>query len=132
MPRGILLAPAALAAILALAPAAHGAEPSAKVAGVDAPPPLPSIVQTRLTRLEGAVERLTEDVNEGDAVHAAKAGKVVRRQLAAAWRGARYYITHPPAPPAEDARAQARSRAGFVRVRDLRRPARRKLMQDDE
>ena len=98
--------------------------------GVDAPPPLPSLVQTRLTRIDKALERLTEDVNDVDAVHAPKAGKVVRRQLAAAWRGARYYITHAPPPPAEEARA-GELRQG-VRVRDLAPRVRAKVMQDDE
>ena len=82
----------------------------------------------RLTRIDSALERLTEDVNEVDGVHAPKAGKVVRRQLAAAWRGARYYITHAPPPPAEDARAgepapgrpRARSRAARCAPRSCR------------
>ena len=95
------------AGLATAAPAGAAGSPSAQASGVDAPPPLPSLVQTRLTRLEGALERLTEDVNEVDGVHAVKAGKVVRRQLAAAWRGARYYIVHAPAPPAEDARLNA-------------------------
>jgi len=131
MYRRMLVIPVVLAAgLAAAAPASAAGPPTAEATGVDAPPPLPSLVQTRLTRLDGAIERLTEDVNEVDGVHALKAGKVVRRQLTAAWRGARYYITHAPAPPAEDARAHKLRRG--VRLRDLPPNVRRKVAQDDE
>ena len=131
MYRRMLVIPVVLAAgLAAAAPASAAGPPTAEATGVDAPPPLPSLVQTRLTRLDGAIERLTEDVNEVDGVHALKAGKVVRRQLTAAWRGARYYITHAPAPPAEDARAHKLRRG--VRLRDLPPNVRRKVSQDDE
>lgn len=125
----VLVLPVALAAGLAAAGPAAAADPSAHASGTDAPPPLPSLVQTRLTRVEGALERLTDDVNEVDGVHAQKAGKTVRRQLAAAWRGARYYVVHAPAPPAEDARV-GRARVG-VRVRSLAPKVRAKITQDD-
>ena len=130
MIRRVLVIPAVVAAGLAAAAPAGAAEPSrAQASGVDAPPPLPSLVQTRLNRVDRALERLTDDVNEVDKVHAAKAGKVVRRQLSAAWRGARYYITHPPAPPAEDKRARSARRG--VHVRDLAPKVRARLSQDD-
>ena len=90
----------------------------------------PRWCRRRLTRLDGAIERLTEDVNEVDGVHAVKAGKVVRRQLAAAWRGARYYITHAPAPPAEDARRAGRAAACGCATCPRRCGA--KITQDDE
>ena len=132
MHKRVLAVPAVLLAAAAVAaPSATAAPPTAQATGVDAPPPLPSLVQSRLTRLDGALERLTEDVNEVDGVHVGKAGKVVRRQLAAAWRGARYYITHAPAPPAEDARLRP-ARPGAVRVRDLAPKVRAKIAQDDE
>ena len=131
MLKRVLVVPVMVAAGLATAaPAGASGSPGAQASGVDAPPPLPSLVQTRLTRLEGALERLTEDVNEVDGVHAVKAGKVVRRQLAAAWRGARYYIVHAPAPPAEDARLNATRRG--VRLRALPPKVRAKIAQDDE
>jgi len=130
MRRRVLLIPAVLATCLAAPGAAAAADPGARATGVDAPPPLPSLVQTRLTRVEGALERLTEDVNEVDGAHAVKAGKTVRRQLAAAWRGARYYIVHAPPPPAEDARV-AHDQGG-VRLRDLAPTVRARISQDDE
>lgn len=131
MHKRVLAVPAVvLAGLAAAVPPATAAPPAAQASGSDAPPPLPSLVQSRLTRLDGALERLTEDVNEFDGVHAVKAGKVVRRQLAAAWRGARYYITHAPAPPAEDARRRA-ARPGVVRLRDLAPKVRAKIAQDD-
>ena len=116
------------AGLAAAAPAGAAGPPTAQMSGSDAPPPLPSLVQTRLTRVDKALERLTEDVNELDGVHAAKAGKVVRRQLAAAWRGTKYYIVHAPPPPAEDARRH-RARRG-VRVRDLAPKVRARISDD--
>jgi hypothetical protein len=59
-----------------------------------------------------------------------KTAKVVRRQLAAAWRGAKYYVVHAPPPPAEDARTHARGHG--VRVRDLSPTLRARIAQDDE
>src|SRR5215207_3381747 len=125
----VIVGSAVLAAgLAAAAPAGAAAAPTAQMSGGDVPPPLPSLVQTRLTRVDNALERLTEDVNDVDAVHAPKAGKVVRRQLAAAWRGARYYVTHPPAPPADDARVH--SAHSGVRVRDLAPKVRAKIAGD--
>lgn len=125
----MILGSAVLAAALAAAaPAGAAGPPTAQMSGGDVPPPLPSLVQTRLTRVDQALERLTEDVNEVDGVHAAKSGKVVRRQLAAAWRGARYYVVHAPA-PADEARTH-RPRRG-VRLRDLSPELRAKISQDD-
>lgn len=130
MLKRLLLTTAVIAGgFVAVAPAGASAAPTAQAAGTDAPPPLPSLVQTRLTRIDKALERLTDDVNDTDAVHAPKAAKTIRRQLAAAWRGARYYILHAPAPPAEDARARA-ARPG-VRVRDLAPKVRAHITQDD-
>jgi hypothetical protein len=118
------------AGLVVAAPAGAAGPPTAQQAGGDVPPPLPSLVQSRLTRVDKALERLTEDVDNVDAVKTPKDGKVVRRQLAAAWRGARYYIIHAPAPPAEDARAGGLRRG--VRVRDLSPRVRAKVAQDDE
>jgi hypothetical protein len=119
------------AGLVAAAPAGAATSPTAQASGGDPVPPLPSLVQTRLTRVENALERLTEDVDDVNGVHAMVTAKVVRRQLAAAWRGARYYITHPPAaPPADDARVHAAHNG--VRVRDLAPKVRAKLTQDDE
>src|SRR5215207_3892714 len=127
--RRVIVGSVIAAGLVAAAPAGAAGPPAAQMSGGDVPPPLPSLVQTRLTRVENALERLTEDVDEVDGVHGLKTSKVVRRQLAAAWRGARYYILHPPAPPADDARVH--SALGGVRVRDLSPKVRAKITQDD-
>ena len=64
---------------------------------------IPSIVKTRTTRVDNAISRLTDYVDDGDTVGVDRTGKVIRRQLAAAWRGAAYYVKNPPPPVAEDA-----------------------------
>lgn len=130
MLKRLCVVPVAVAAGLAVAPSAGAAgPPSAHMSGGDPIPPLPSLVQTRLTRVDKALERLTEDVNDLDP-HAAKSSKTVRRQLWAAWRGARYYVAHPPAPDpeAEEARLHVAHRG--VRVRDLAPKVRAKLSGD--
>jgi len=127
--RRVIVGSVIAAGLVAAAPAGAAGPPAAQMSGGDVPPPLPSLVQTRLTRVENALERLTEDVDEVDGVPGLKTSKVVRRQLAAAWRGARYYILHPPAPPADDARVH--SALGGVRVRDLSPKVRAKITQDD-
>lgn len=129
MLKRVIVGSVVAAGLVAAAPAGAAAPPTAQMSGGDVPPPLPSLVQTRLTRVENALETLTEDVNEVDGVHGTKTAKVVRRQLAAAWRGAKYYITHAPAPPADDARTHS-ARKG-VRVRDLAPKVRAKISQDD-
>jgi hypothetical protein len=107
MLKRVIVGAAVVAAALAAAgPDGAAGSPAAQMTGGDIPPALPSLVQTRLKRVERALDRLTDDVNEDDAAHAAKAGKVVRRQLASAWRGAKYYIKNPPPAPAEDAGAR--------------------------
>ena len=109
------LLPVALAVALAAAtpPAAHAAAPRAHFDGGDAPAIVPSIIQTRITRTENALDRLTQAVDDNDAAGVTRTGKTIRRQMAAAWRGAVYYLKNPPAPPVEDmARAGgAKSRA---------------------
>src|SRR3954454_21471134 len=95
--RRALAAPIVLVAALAAAQPAGASAPSrAHAAGSSAPPPLPSLVSTRIRRVERALDRLTDDVNDNDKAHAPKQSKIVRRQLWAAWRGARYYIRHAP------------------------------------
>ena len=108
--------PLALAAgLVAAAPAAAAPDPTAPSAKAAGSPTIeliyPSIVQVRIGRTERALERATKRYEDGDAALAAPTLKVVRRQLAAAWRGAKYVIrTTPPPPPTED-RAVPRRRA---------------------
>src|SRR4051794_22509013 len=103
--RSALLPVAIIAGLAVAAPtaAASGRSPAAHLAGSDAPPVVPSIVQTRITRTENALERLTEYVDDQDSVKAGKVAKVIRRQTAAAWRGAKYYLRTAPPPITDDA-----------------------------
>src|SRR3954462_14484418 len=108
--RSATLAAALAAALVTAAPAAAapaGDSPTAKAAGGDAPPIIPSLIQTRITRVNNAIDRLTDYVDDDDAAGVERTGKVIRRQLAAAWRGAVYYIKTPP-PVGDDARVRAR------------------------
>src|SRR4051812_14520817 len=80
--------------------------PEARVAGGDVVElTYPSVVNTRIKRADRALDRATRQLENGAAAKGAKSLKVVRRQLAAAWRGARYVIRTTPPPPAEEARA---------------------------
>src|SRR4051794_23179260 len=63
---------------------------------------IPSLISTRTKRVDNAIDRLTDYVDDGDTAGVDRTGKVIRRQLAAAWRGAVYYIKNPP-PPVGDA-----------------------------
>lgn len=110
--RSATFAAAVAAALVAAAPAAAspaGDGPTAKAAGGDAPPIIPSLIQTRITRVNNAIDRLTDYVDDNDAAGVDRTGKVIRRQLAAAWRGAVYYIKNPPPPVGDDARVRARA-----------------------
>jgi hypothetical protein len=105
------LLPLAVAAGLAAVPSAMAAKPSpvARAAGGDAPPVVPSLIQTRITRTENALERLTRYVDNGDSAKVVKVGKVIRRQTSAAWRGAKYYLRTAPPPVPDDLAATRRS-----------------------
>ena len=105
MSRTITLAVAAASALLiARRPRRLLAEPRpiAHASG-DPVTVIPSLIQTRITRVDNAIERLTDYVDDGDTAGVDRTGKVIRRQLAAAWRGAAYYVKNPPPPVAEDA-----------------------------
>jgi hypothetical protein len=98
--------PLALAlGVVAAAPAAAGAKapPQANAAGSDVVAvTYPSLVRVRIARTERALERATRKIEHGKPAEAAVTFKVVRRQLAAAWRGAKYVVRTAPPPPVVD------------------------------
>jgi hypothetical protein len=105
---------ALVAGIVAVAPAAaQKPAPTAHAAGGDVvATTYPSIVNTRVGRTKRALRRAVKLIENNDPASAATL-KVVRRQMAAAWRGAKYVIrTTPPPPPAGDARVHAH-KSGF-------------------
>jgi hypothetical protein len=116
--RNVLIPLALAGALFAASPASAAGRdrPIAHASGGDVPPPVPSLVQTRLTRTENALVRLTTYVDDGDAAGVTRTGKVIRRQLAAAWRGAVYYVKNPPPPVADSASARAGSPKPAVRA----------------
>jgi hypothetical protein len=115
--RSATFAAAAAAALIAAAPAAAapaGDSPTAKAAGDGAAPIIPSLIQTRITRVNNAIDRLTDYVDDNDVAGVDRTGKVIRRQLAAAWRGAVWYIKNPPPPVIEDAPELARAKKSVL------------------
>ena len=104
--------PVALAIGLIAAPAAAtaGAGPvttdqvRAKASGSDGPPPvLPSIVNTRITRGEKALERAGDYVDQDMPDKAVASLRNVRRNMYAAWRGATDVVENAPPPPVAEA-----------------------------
>ena len=104
MRRRSALLPIAVAAGLAGASpaAAAGHGPPRHLMGGDAAPVVPSLIQTRITRTENALERLTRYVDNNEPAKVVTVGKVIRRQTAAAWRGAKYYLRTAPPPVVGD------------------------------
>jgi hypothetical protein len=112
-PRALL--PLAVAAGLAIAASPASAAPSSPFPpGEDDPPVVPSLIQTRIDRTENALERLTEKVDDQDSAGVVRVSKVIRRQTAAAWRGAKYYLRTAPPPVAEDAAFKASKNRSFM------------------
>ena len=97
---------AVAASLVAVSPAAADAKApakaKAKAAGSDVVQVIyPSLVQVRIGRTERALERATRKVENNKVAEAATTLKVVRRQLAAAWRGTKYVIRTAPPPVPE-------------------------------
>jgi hypothetical protein len=103
---------AVLPAAATAAPKAH--HPRAHSAGSGAPPVVPSVVRVRIERGTKALERAGDYVDQ-DQPNAAVASLLnARRNMYAAWRGAKYLIEHPPpapppARPAHPSKAKART-----------------------
>ena len=100
------IVPVALAVgLVATAPAAAGAKAPSKAKASGSPTvelTYPSIVRPRVARAERALDRATRKIENNKVAEAATTLKVVRRQMAAAWRGAKYVIRTAPPPPAEE------------------------------
>ena len=71
----------------------------------------PSLVKSRVDRVKRALRRALDAAEDGRDARAAAKLAVVRRQLAAAWRGARYIVRTTPPPPADEASAWSRATA---------------------
>jgi hypothetical protein len=99
--------------LVAAAPAAGAkAPPRAHASGGDVVElTYPSIVRTRVARTERALGRAIRKIENDKPAAAARPLNVVRRQMAAAWRGAKYKIRTAPPPPADDSRVAPRARA---------------------
>jgi hypothetical protein len=103
-----LAAPAAAVGLIAAVPSGALAAPShhaqAHTAGGDATALIyPSIVQTRLVRAQGALDRAAKYADQGVPDKAIVALAAARNNLSKAWTGAKYVIqTTPPPPPAAD------------------------------
>src|SRR3954447_16352203 len=71
------LLPLAIAAGLAAgaSPASPADKPIAQASGGDVPPVVPSLIQTRITRAENALERLTQYVDDQDSAHVVTVSK---------------------------------------------------------
>jgi hypothetical protein len=106
-------APVAVAlGLVAAAPAADAkAPPQARASGGDVVElTYPSIVRSPVARAERALRRAARKIENDKPAAAARPLKVVRRQMAIAWRGAKYKIRTAPPPPADDARVSPQAR----------------------
>jgi hypothetical protein len=105
-----------VAVAIGIAAAAQAAEakvpPQAHASGGDTVElTYPTIVRSRVARTERALERATRKIENDKPAAAAQPLKVVRRQMAAAWRGAKYKIRTEPPPVADEDRVSPGARA---------------------
>ena len=102
----------ALGIVVAAPGAAGAATPSqARASGSDVVElTYPTLVRVRVARAERALTRATRKAEHGKIDEAAVTFKVVRRQMAASWRGAKYVIRTAPPPPATEDRLRPRAR----------------------
>jgi hypothetical protein len=98
---------AAVPAASVAAPAGGKAHTKAKASGSDAPPTLPSLVRVRIDRGTKALERAGDYVDQDMGDKAVASVLNARRNMYAAWRGAKYVVLNAPPPPVDDFRAPA-------------------------
>jgi hypothetical protein len=111
MPSFRFLALAAIAAALVVVAPAIGdsgmprqaSAPPAEVAGGDAAPLIPSIVNTRLVRSQAALGRATNDVDTSQAAAAVGDMTAAADNLTKGWNAAKWVVQTTPPPPADDA-----------------------------
>src|SRR4051794_41215910 len=119
--RRVLAAVVALALFVTLpaaasaAPAGKGKHPRAKSAGSDAAPLLPSIVRVRIDRGTASLARAADYVDRDMPDKAVASLLNARRNMYAAWRGAKYLIDHAPPAPVESGSVR-RVRSGTVHM----------------
>jgi hypothetical protein len=105
--------PVALAVgVVAVAPGVAEAKPPARAhasGGDTVVLTYPSLVKTRVGRARRALHRAITKIEDAQGAAAATTFKVVRRQMAAAWRGTKYVIRTTPPPPPEEARVRHRA-----------------------
>ena len=112
-----LISAALAIGLVAVLPAASVAAPSkahhprAKSAGGDVPATLPSIVRVRINRGEASLARAADYVDRDMPTKASASLLNARRNMYAAWRGAKYLIEHAPPPPADSARVHTQEQA---------------------
>jgi hypothetical protein len=101
---------AVAAALIVVAPAIgdsgtarQSAVPPAQAAGGDAPPLIPSIVNTRLVRAQAALDNATGDVDSGQAAQAVAPMGAAVDNLTKGWNAEKWLIQTTPPPPADDA-----------------------------
>jgi hypothetical protein len=93
------------------APGKDTSRHSARAAGGDVPPVLPSIVRVRINRGEKALELSGAYIDKDKPDKAIISLKNARRNMYAAWKGAVYVIQNAPPPVAADARVQKGAKA---------------------
>jgi len=98
------------AALVVVAPAvgksvtgSASADPTARITGGDAPPPIPSIVNTRLVRAEAALGRATADYDENQPAQAVVPIGAALSNTAKSWGAEKYIIKTTPPTPVGDA-----------------------------
>lgn len=112
-----LMSAALAVGVVAVLPAASVAAPSkahhprAKAAGGDVAPTLPSIVGVRVNRGEASLARAADYVDRDMPTKATASLLNARRNMYAAWRGAKYLIEHAPPPVAEAGRVHSGTKA---------------------
>jgi microcystin-dependent protein len=94
--------PLALAASIALA------LPASALAGGDAPPLNPSVVNVPILRTQTAIDNAANAIDGGQGATAAGPLRASRRYLIRSYKGAKYLIANAPPPPVDDAKASRR------------------------